>query len=131
MTVSDKRWSREYNFLEPDDVGKAFRVKPGSEEMDEPVRGYDREDFYFDFPMRRKLTVRELSPELSTSILENYGFDPYSDDPFLDSEVLRTQDGDEFLRVGYRDDSVYFSLNGDSLPFDREYVEEEMPRWRS
>lgn len=131
MTTEEKNWSQEYSFLDPEDIERAFQVEPESAEMDGPTRGYNREDFYFEFPMRRRLTVRELSPDLSTSILENYGFDPYSDDPFLDSEVLRTHDGDEFLRIGYRDDSVYFSLNGASLPFEREYVEEESPRWRA
>ncbi|WEL23188.1 hypothetical protein [Candidatus Nanohalovita haloferacivicina] len=131
MTVSDKKWSQEYSFLEPEDIDRAFIADTEVEGQSGPVHGFDREDIYFEFSMRRPLTVRELSPDLSTSILENYGFDPYSEDPFLDSEVVRTQEGEEFLRVGYRDNAVYFSVSGSSMPFEREYLDEESPRWRA
>lgn len=131
MTAVEKDWRQEYSFLEPEDVDMVFRSEPGPEDQKGPVFGYDREDIYFEFPMRRSITVRELSPDLSTSILDHYGFDPYSRDPFLDAEVLISQEGDEFLRIGYRDEAVYLSLENASMPFDREYLEEERPRWRA
>lgn len=131
MTVSNGRWSQEHSFLEPEDIGEVFIADTGSGNQTGPVRGYSREEMYFEFPMRRSLTVRELSPDLSTSILEHYGFDPYSEDPFLDSEVLSDETGDEFLRIGYRDDAVYFGLDDSSLPVEPEYIDSETPRWRS
>jgi len=125
-------WRSEYSFLEPEEIGTVFIVDTSvAENRSEPVRGYEREDLYFDFERNRPLTVRELSPELSLAILDSYGFDPYSEDPFLDSDALLTEDGDEFLRTGYRDDALYLGLNGSELPRQPDYVEVEEPRWRS
>lgn len=129
--ASVDEWRREYNFLEPDDIETVFLADTSEEEHSEPVRGYQREDLYFDFDRRRPLTVRELSPELSISILDNYDFDPYSNDAFLDSEALLTEDGDEFLRIGYHDDAVYFGIDDAELPNRPDYIEAEQPRWRS
>lgn len=128
--ASAQDWRREYNFLEPEDIGTAF-LADTSEDASEDVTGYRREDLYFDFERKRPLTVRELSPQLSNSILDSYGFDPYSDDYFLDAEALLTEDGDEFLRIGRRDDAVYFSVGDSELPRRPDYVEVEEPRWRA
>lgn len=125
-------WRREYNFLAPEEIGTVFIADTSDgDNRSEPVRGYRREDLYFDFERNRPLTVRELSPQLSNAILDSYGFDPYSEDAFLDSETLLTEDGDEFLRIGYRDDAVYFGLNGSELPRRPDYLDAEKPRWRS
>ncbi len=131
MTVSEKAWREEYSFLDEEEIGDVF-VAPDIEEAGkEPVSGYRREDLYFDFDLKRPLTVRELSPELSNRILERYGFDPYSEDVMHDSEILGTGDGDEFLRVGDRDQAVYFQIGDSPLPREPEYLQRERPRWRS
>lgn len=127
--ASVDEWRREYNFLEPEDIGVAFVADTGIDDS-EPGRGH-KEDLYFEFDRKRPVTVRELSPELSTSILDSYGFDPYSDDYFLKSEALLTEEGDEFLRIGYRDDAIYFEIGESSLPEQPEYLGSEEPRWRS
>lgn len=129
MASSDE-WRREYSFLEPEDIGSAFVSDTSITEDTGEARGC-REDLYFEFDRTRPVTVRELSPALSTSILDSYGFDPYSNDYFLKSEALLTEDGDEFLRIGYQDNAVYFEIGDSSLPEQPEYLEAEEPRWRA
>ena len=128
--ASADEWRREYDFLEPGDVTSVF-IADTSTEGDTEGRGGRKEKLYFEFDRHRPITVRELSPELSNAILDNYGIDPYSEDYFLKSETLLTEDGDEFLRIGYRDDAVYLGLNGSELPRRPDYLEAKIPRWRS
>lgn len=128
--ASVDEWRREYNFLEPEDIGIAFLADTGEDDS-EWGRSRRRDELYFDFDRERPINVRELSPELSISILDNYGFDPYSNDYSLKSEALLAADGDEFLRVGYSDDAVYLGIGDAELPTQPDYLEAEKPRWRS
>lgn len=127
--ASADEWRREYNFLNPEDIGSVFLADTSISGDDR--RGGRKEELYFDFDRNRPLNIRELSPELSVSILDSYGFDPYSEDYFLNSEALLSEDGDEFLRVGYHDDAVYFGIGDAQLPDQPDYIQHEEPRWRN
>ncbi|QKQ98496.1 hypothetical protein GKQ38_03145 [Candidatus Nanohaloarchaea archaeon] len=129
--AGESGWNKTHSFLDKDEVSLVHLTDIDEARTQLPARGFRKEDLFFDFSGYRPLERAELSPDLSTSILDSYGMDPYEESPRTESKMLVTVDGDQFLRVADGDYSVYFSIDGAELPREPSYLETYEPWWRS